>query len=236
MRGGHRLPTTDYQIDSVKKERNMKSEIRNLEGIVLRGVKGAGGGRMLSIFTKEMGLFHFSLSPAAMKRYGTGALLPLSHLRFSASLSPDYGCMSQYEGEPLVDTLKLPFEDLNAWYYVIELLLSLFPVGEADPFAYQVLGLGALSSRERNPKVCAFAVAVELLAAAGFDPTEEEPEKALGISEKGRELLSRFRDYDWQGPFGASITAGTFNECARYIDQFMISYCDLKMKTAGAFL
>ncbi len=214
----------------------MKSEIHNLEGIVLRGAKGSSGGRLLSIFTKEMGLFSFSISQAAMKRYGTGALLPLSHIRFSASLSADYGRMSQYEGEPLVDTLKLPFEDLNAWYYVIELALSLFPVGEADPFAYQILGLGALSSRERNPRVCAFAVTVELLAAAGFDPTEDEPVETLELSEKGRELLIHFRDYEWSGPFGVPITASTFNECARYIDQFMISYCDLKMKTAGAFL
>ncbi len=214
----------------------MKGGIVNLEGIVLRGSKGAGGGRLLSLFTKEMGLFHFSVSPTAMKRYGTGALLPLSHLRFSASLSSDYGRMSQYEGEPLVDTMKLSFEDLNAWYYVIEILLSLFPVGEADSFAYQVLGCGALSSRHRNPKVCAFAVVVELLFTAGFDPTEEEPAEALGLSERGRELLQHFRDYQWDQPFGAPITTGTFHECARYIDQFMISYCDLKMKTAGAFL
>ncbi len=213
-----------------------RPEIRNLEGIVLRASKGSGGGRTLSIFTKEMGLFHFTVTPAAMKRYGAGALLPLSHLHFSAALSSDYGRMSQYEGEPLVDTLQLSFEDLTAWYYVIEMLLSLFPVGEADPLAYQVLGLGAFSARHRNPKVCAFAVTVELLAAAGFDPTEEEPEEALGLSEKGRELLARFRNYGWDQPFGAAIAANVFAECARYIDQFMISYCDLKMKTAGAFL
>ncbi len=214
----------------------MKPEIRNLEGIVLRSAKGSGGGRMLSIFTKEMGLFSFSVSQAAMKRYGTGALLPLSHVRFSASFSADYGRMSQYEGEPLVDTLTLSFEDLTAWYYVIEILLSLFPVGEADLLAYQILGCGALSARQRNPKVCAFAVAVELLAAAGFDPTEEEPAEALKLSEKGRALLLSFRDYKWDQPFGVPITAQVFSECARYIDEFMISYCDLKMKTAGAFL
>lgn len=214
----------------------MKSEIHNLEGIVLRGAKGSGGGRMLSAFTREMGLFHFSISQAAMKHYGTGALLPLSHLRFSASLSTDYGRMSQYEGEPLVDTLKLSFEDLTAWYYVIELVLSLFPVGESDLTAYQALGQAALAARVRNPKVAAFVAVVKLLSLSGYDPTEAEPEEALGLSEKGRELLLSFRDYEWDRPFGVSITAQVFNECARYIDQFMISYCDLKMKTAGAFL
>ncbi len=214
----------------------MKPEIRNLEGIVLRSAKGSGGGRLLSIFTKEMGLFSFSVSQAAMKRYGAGALLPLSHVRFSASFSADYGRMSQYEGESLVDTLKLPFEDLTAWYYVIELVLSLFPVGERDPSAYQALGQAALAARVRNPKVAAFVAVVKLLSLSGYDPTEEEPAEALKLSAKGRALLQCFRDYEWDQPFGASITAQVFAECARYIDEFMISYCDLKMKTAGAFL
>ena len=213
-----------------------RPEIRNLEGIVLHAGKGTEGGRSLSVFTREMGLFRFSVSLPTMKRYGTGVMLPLSCIRFSASLQADYGRMSQYEGRLLLEMMKLTYEEMNSWYYVIELVLSLFPMGERDLRAYTLLQKAAMAARSRNPRVCAFVAAVQLLAAAGYDPAEEEPAGELGLSEKGRELLSLFRNYSWEEPFGASIPAALFRECARYLDRFIFSYCDVHLKTEGAFL
>lgn len=210
-------------------------QIRNLEGIVLRAAKGSEGGRSLSLFTREMGLIRLMLPRAVMNRCGTGILLPFACVRLSAALYPEYGVISQYEGRLLFDMMKLSYEDMTCWYYVIELMLAIYPVGQKEDEAYDILMAAARAAEKRNPRVIAFIVAVKLLAAAGYDPTEAI-EDTLVLSDGARDLLIRFRAYRWGSSFEGSISASLFTECARYLDRFLFTVCDTEMKTAGAFL
>lgn len=207
-------------------------KIRNLEGIVLRAAKG---GLSLSLFTREIGLIRLTLPRAVMNRCGTGILLSFAHVRLSAALYPEYGVISQYEGRLLFDMMKLSYEDMTCWYYVIELVLALYPVGQKEDEAYDILMAAARAAGKRNPRVIAFIAAVKLLAAAGYDPTEAI-EDTLVLSDGARDLLIRFRGYRWGSPFKGSISASLFTECARYLDRFLFTVCDTEMKTAGAFL
>ena len=131
-------------------------QIRNLEGIVLRASKGGEGGRSLSLFTREMGLIHLTLPRAVMNRCGTGILLSFACVRLSAAIYPEYGVISQYEGRLLFDMMKLSYEDMTCWYYVIELVLALYPVGQKEDEAYDILMAAARAAEERNPRVIAF--------------------------------------------------------------------------------
>lgn len=210
-------------------------KIRNLEGIVLHAAKGSEGGRSLSLFTREMGLIRLTLPRAVMNRCGTGILLSFARVRLSAALYPEYGVISQYEGRLLFDMMKLSYEDMTCWYYVVELVLVLYPVGQKEDEAYDILSSAARAAEKRNPRVIAFIAAVKLLAAAGYDPTEAI-EDTIVLSEGARDLLTRFRGYRWGSPFEGSISASLFTECARYLDRFLSTVCDTEMKTAGAFL
>ena len=210
-------------------------KIRNLEGIVLRAAKGSEGGRSLSLFTREMGLIRLTLPRAVMNRCGTGILLSFARVRLSAALYPEYGVISQYEGSLLFDMMKLSYEDMTCWYYVIELVLALYPVGQKEDEAYDILFSAARAAEKRNPRVIAFIAAVKLLVAAGYDPTEAI-EVLIGRSGGARDLRNRFRGYRWGSPFEGSISASLFTECARYLDRFLFTVCDTEMKTAGAFL
>ena len=210
-------------------------KIRNLEGIVLRAAKGSEGGRSLALFTREMGLIRLTLPRAVMNRCGTGIPLSFARVRLSAALYPEYGVISQYEGSLLFDMMKLSYENMTCWYYVIELVLAIYPVGQKEDEAYDILMAAARAAEERNPRVIAFIAAVKLLAAAGYDPAEaiEDP---LVLSEGAKDLLTRFRGYRWGSPFEGSISASRLTECARYLDRFLFTVCDTEMKTAGAFL
>ena len=210
-------------------------QIRNLEGIVLRASKGGEGGRSLSLFTREMGLIHLTLPRAVMNRCGTGILLSFACVRLSAAIYPEYGVISQYEGRLLFDMMKLSYEDMTCWCYVIELVLALYPVGQKEDEAYDILMAAARAAEERNPRVIAFIASIKLLACAGYDPTEAI-EDTLVLSDGARDLLNRFRGYRWGSPFEGSISRALFTECARYLDRFLLAVCDTEMKTAGAFL
>ena len=209
-------------------------QIRNLEGIVLRASKGGEGGRSLSLFTREMGLIHLTLPRAVMNRCGTGILLSFACVRLSAAIYPEYGVISQYEGRLLFDMMKLSYEDMTCWYYVIELVLALYPVGQKEDEAYDILMAAARAAEERNPRVIAFIASIKLLACAGYDPAEAIEDPAV-LSDGARELLNRFRGYRWGSPFEGSISRALFTECARYLDHFLSTVCDMEMKTAGAF-
>lgn len=119
-----------------------------------------------------MGLIHLTLPRAVMNRCGTGILLSFACVRLSAAIYPEYGVISQYEGRLLFDMMKLSYEDMTCWYYVIELVLALYPVGQKEDEAYDILMAAASAAQERNPRVIAFIAAIKLLASAGYDPAE----------------------------------------------------------------
>ena len=153
----------------------MRPEIRSMEGIVLRAGKGREGGRLVSVFTREMGFLRLGVSRQALSRYGTGLMLPFAHIRFTGAFYPDYSIMTQYEGGLLFDMMAIPYEEMSEWYYVIELASLLFPEEEADEEAFDTLLSGGRAAKTRNRRVTAFVTAVKLLAIAGFDPAQDEP-------------------------------------------------------------
>ena len=213
----------------------MNGHIMNLEGIVLRSGKGREGGRSLFIFTKENGLTRCTVPRVVWQRYGTGCLLPFAQIRFTAMQFPSYCVMRQYEGTLLLDMMKMTYEEMQPWYYVIELALQLFPQEQSDYRAYQLLETAAMAARHRNIKIAAFVAAVQLLKEAGFDPSRKEIADAMQLSAAAQTLLQAFCRYGWTESFGLPISAAVFQECAAYIDRFIPIYCEVEMMTKGAF-
>ena len=213
----------------------MKAHISNLEGIVLRTGKGQEGGRSLFIFTKENGLMQCSVPRAVWQRYGTGCLLSFAKIRFTVMQFPSYSVMRQYEGTLLLDMMKMTYEEMQPWYYVIELILQLFPKDQSDYSAYEQLEKAILGAQKRNKKIAAFIAAVQLLKEAGFDPSRKEIAGEMHLSAAAQRLLDAFCCYSWDTPFGLTISAATFQECAAYVDRFISFYCEVEMMTKGAF-
>ena len=65
------------------RRKNMRPEIRSMEGIVLRAGKGREGGRLVSVFTRKMGFLRLGVSRQALSRYGTGLMLPAPAVNFT---------------------------------------------------------------------------------------------------------------------------------------------------------
>jgi DNA repair protein RecO len=213
----------------------MKPVLRNLEGILLR-VRKSESGRSVSILTKEMGRVSFYIARSALKKWGTGAILPFSHLFFSALIDDEHARITQYEGRSIIDVLSLSMEDLSCWYYVTELADIFYPEREAAPNAYAVLFLSLVMAKEKNPCIAAFVVSIKLLALAGLDPCEEEPCHRHHLREEERNLLLALRNYDWKTAAPMVIHLPDLIRCASYLDWFIEMYGDADMKMKGAFV
>ena len=214
----------------------MQSKLITYEGIVLHSRKGREGGRTLFIFTKENGLMQFIVPRAVMNQYGTGALLTFTDLCFSAVSLPQFSVIRQYEGKLLLHMTAMTYEEMQQWYYVLELVLQLFPKQQSDLRSYHVLRKAVLVANEKNKMVTAFVAAIQLLACAGFNPVVPEAWKEKGLSEAAQKLLIAFYQYRWEDSFQGTISFAAFEECASYIDWFISKYCDMMLHTKGAFL
>lgn len=205
------------------------------EGILLEVRKAGEGGRKVRLFSRQSGALTGFISRAVLSRWGTGVLFPYAHIRYSAVRRGDMTVLTQYEGRRSMDFLSMEYGDITRWYYAAEIVLRFFPEGEADGTAYALLSAAARCGMSRNPAVTAMILSVQLLAAAGFDPAEEEPMEALRCGGEARPLVTALRRYRWEGPLGAAVRKRAFEEAARYLDAF-IARCGVEMKTAGAFL
>lgn len=214
----------------------MTQEIVNDEGIILSIRRAGEGGRAVRLFLRRGGRETAFLSRSALRKYGTGALLPFARLRVSLLRSEQGTIAVQYEGRPILDTLAFSYDELCCWYCAAELVLTLFPEGEADGEVYHLLAAAAEAGTKRNKKLTAFILTVQLLRAAGYDPGEDEPREALALSDDAAVLLAAFLSYRWQGELGIPVTKGAFEAAAHYIDRFIRTYCEIEMKTQGAFL
>lgn len=84
------------------------------------------------------------LPRAVMTRCGSGLTAPFAIIRFTASVEDDFAVLSQYEGRLLFDIMKLPYEEMTYWFYVIELTENSSPSGRKTtapmtPFSRQAL-------------------------------------------------------------------------------------------------
>lgn len=213
----------------------MRKEIKSGEAIVLHSREGREGGKILSLFTMQQGRMVMSLPRAVMIRCGSGLTAPFSLIRYTCAVEGEYALLGQYEGRLLFDMMKLPYEDMAYWFYIIELSEKLFPQGEKDDGAYDTLLRAGMAGGKRNSLPLCFMTVVKLLALAGFDAAS--PEEGEGkLSHEALLLLTAFRDYRWEKPFSRAIPRKTFHEAAAYVDGFVEKVCDIKMNTKGAFL
>lgn len=183
-----------------------------------------------------MGPMPMILPRAVMTRCGSGLTAPFAIIRFTASVEDDFVVLSQYEGRLLFDIMKLPYEEMTYWFYVIELTEKLFPQGEKDDGAYDTLLHAGAAGAVRNSLPLCFMTAVKLLAQSGFDAASPEEAEENHLSPEALSLLAAFRDYRWQGPFSRPISRNTFHEAAAYVENFVERVCDIRMHTKGAFL
>lgn len=214
----------------------MTRKIESGEAIVLHSREGREGGKTLSLFTMQKGRMVMSLPRTVMARCGSGLTAPFSLIRYTASVEGEYALLSQYEGHLLFDMMKLPYEDMAYWFYVIELSEKLFPQGEKDDGAYDTLLKAGSMGGKRNSLPLCFMTAVKLLAQSGFDAASPEEAEENHLSPEALSLLTAFRDHRWQGPFSRPISRKTFHEAAAYVEKFVERVCDIRMHTKGAFL
>lgn len=213
----------------------MNGQIINGEGILLQVRHAGEGGRSLSLFTRQEGRINAFLSRSALKRWGTGSLFSMAHLRYSMLRDGNLPIITQYEGTLPFSFLDLPYEDVMRWYYAIEISSRFFPEGEPAPEVYALLSAAGKAGAEKNKTLTAFILTVQLLAAAGYDPAEDEPMNALRLPEDAQKLLTAFRTYRWDGSLPMRVTKTTFREAANYIDDFILQYGEVELKTKGAF-
>ncbi|WP_297028764.1 hypothetical protein [uncultured Dialister sp.] len=211
-------------------------EIKSGEAIVLHSSQGREGGKTLSLFTASMGPMPMILPRAVMTRCGSGLTAPFAIIRFTASVEDDFAVLSQYEGRLLFDIMKLPYEEMTYWFYVIELTEKLFPQRQKDDGAYDTLLHAGAAGAVRNSLPLCFMTAVKLLAQSGFDAASPEEAEENHLSPEALSLLTAFRDYRWQVPFSRPISRNTFHEAAAYVENFVERACDIRMHTKGAFL
>lgn len=213
----------------------MNGQLRTGEAIVLHSTKGKEGGKALTLFTATSGLLRAFIPRAALARSGTGLTAPFSHIRYTAAIFPEYAVLRQYEGELLFDMMKLSYEDMAYWFYLIELTEKLFPPGLKDDGVYDTLLEVGKAGRIRNGIAVTFIASVQLLALAGFDAAAPEAVAQYHLTEDTGKLLAAFRDYRWQGPFKGTIGKRNFLEAAAYLDRFLQDVCDISMNTKGTF-
>lgn len=213
----------------------MNGQLRTGEAIVLHSTKGKEGGKALTLFTASMGLLKGFIPRATLASCGTGLTAPFAHIRYTAAFFPEYAVIRQYEGELLFDMMKLSYEDMAYWFYLIELTEKLFPPGIGDDGVYDTLLAAGNAGRTRNSMAAAFTAAVQVLALSGFDAAAPEALEQYHVTGDTAKLLAAFRDYRWRGPFQGTIGRRNFLEAADYLDRFLQDVCDIRMNTKGTF-
>lgn len=209
--------------------------VTNYKGILLRTRKSGGRGKVADIFTYSVGRIWVYIPQIVISKCGTGGTLPFTFLRFTVTATGDHPVMMQYESEKILDMMALSYEDMQCWYYVIELAEELFPQEQENIEAYEVLKYGLLEAKAKNKMVAAFIIGVKLLLKAGFDPAEEGVMKESALSVPAQEFLKKCLLYRWGSGFNEAIKNKTFKEAAAYIDSFILKYCDVELKTKGVF-
>ena len=214
----------------------MNRLLENYEGILLHAHAGRDGGKIADIFTLSAGLVRIYVGKTVLERCGSGGMVSFTFLRFTAQRDGEIFFMSQYESRMLLDMMRLSYEEMQCWYYVIELVNEFFPKEERNEKAYRLLGHAMTVAAHRNKKGAALIVSVQLLRVAGIDAGSDETERELRLSVAGMKLMQSFSSYDWGSEWETPIKASVFKELAGYIDKFILQYGEVKMKTAGAFL
>lgn len=213
----------------------MNGEIRSIRGIVLRTTESGAGGRRISVFTEETGMSCFFISRGLISRYGAGGLLPLCRVRITVAFSHQTAVVTQYEGQPLFDMLNITYEELRQWSYLIEIVQLFFPEGERDSHVYSILCRAAETAAVKNPSVTAFTAVVQILCAAGYDPSGKETAREMALSEEAHSLICALVCYSWIGAPAMTIHSDVFRESALFLDRFLEKVCDVKLRTSGAF-
>lgn len=67
-------------------------------------------------------------------------MVSFAFLRFTAWKDGENFFMSQYESRMLLDMMNLSYEEMQCWYYVIELVSIFFPKEERNERVYRLLG------------------------------------------------------------------------------------------------
>lgn len=208
----------------------------NHTGILLYAREGKAGGKIADIFTLSSGLIQVYVKKSVLDRCGSGGMISFSLLRFTVWAEEEIFIMSQYEGQQVLNMMDLSYEEMQCWYYVIELVKAFFPKGEGNEKVYRLLVRAITVAGYRNKKVSALILVIQLLREAGIDAESSEIEKAFLLSEEGKRLMKRFASYDWTSEWEGPIKATAFKAVAKYIDEFILRYGDVQMKTWGAFL
>lgn len=214
---------------------DMKYPVTNYKGILLRTYKSGVQGKAADIFTSDAGRILVYIPKNVILKCGAGGTIPLTSLQFTVTGTADHPVMVQYESRKILDMMALSYEDMQYWYYVIELAEEIFPLQQENFDAYEVLKYGLGEAEERNKMMAAFIIAIKLLLKAGFDPSETSVMEELELSVPAQEFLKRCSFYHWGNGFSEAVKNKIFKEAAAYVDHFILQYCDVELKTKGIF-
>lgn len=214
----------------------MNGPVKSLSGILLRVKRAGEGGRVAVMLSKEEGRQNLYVSRGVLQACGAGGMLPFAEVTAQIRSGEGISFVSQYDSRILLNLMAVPYEEMEQWYFLAELMMALFPEGTGDAAVLSILKKALLLAEQRNRTIIAFMAAVQVLTRAGYDLCQKEPAEKLKLSSGGRSLLKAFQQYPWQGALGKAVKESTFRECARYMEAFLELYCDLRLQTRGAFL
>lgn len=160
--------------------------------------------------------------------------MPLSCIEGTFRLSEEASLLSQYEGIYNGGMIDFSVEEMNAWYYVLEIVLQVYPPFQTDREAFAVLAGAVRQNALKDKIITAFAAAVRLLVLAGFDPSADEVAEQYSLTEGTQGLLKTFRAYQF-GRGEIRVSKKDLAEAAQMLDRFIPDYTDISLRMRGAF-
>lgn len=209
----------------------MNPSLKSDEGILIHSEKGYMGGRRVDIFTPYHGRRIFYASKNVINKYGAGGLLPFSYLRFSFSVQDDVSVIKQYESRRIFHMMDLSYEDMNSWYYLIDVVQQFFPLESEEREVFSILWKALLLASIKNHRIIVLITILQLLRQAGFLGNEVEDT----LTDKGKELFQACLTYSWQGDFPVVIKKEVCRELIDFIERKIAVDCGVTLKTVGLF-
>lgn len=208
----------------------MKSTWKSDEGILLYETDGKSGSRKIDIFTPNNGRKIFYVPKNIINKNGPGGLLPFSYIRFSYTENDEQSLVNQYESQKIFHIMNLSYEDLNAWYYFIEVVQTFYPLNAVDQNAFRILLQALVKGKNKNHRVVVLIAIFQLLQESGFFSQDINN---IPLSDEGIYLLNACLSYDWQEDFPLSIKKETCKEIISFMERWILTECDVTLKMSG---
>ena len=161
------------------------------DGIVLNLKKGMAAQSMLTVFTKQRGWMRIFLTKGKKAMQGVGGLLPFSLISFDAWQKGNTFSLGEYECQGNDMIRNFSYERYVYMQIFVEMVLVLFPEGEADGAVFSLLEHYSQALPVKDTRILTIIAGWQLVSAAGFRPDTAQVQVYLdGLDESGQQQYS----------------------------------------------